>query len=160
MNAGLAGEVDSAHVFAGVVRYRQYELGAAGRRLAHAIGEEGAIRRVRCCRIAPGRLNLAERVEHIRIPQREQPRFLAERLRRHIAERGVVVEDERAASERSDDEILFAPLNHEITRLRGGNAASELHPVRAAVRGEVHAELQAREEKVRVHVVLCDRPGA
>ena len=83
--------------------------------------------------VAPRRLLLAELVELVGVAQRKQARLVGQRLRRQLAQRRVVVEDEDAAAERADDEVVLAPLDLEIARLRRRDAALQLRPALAAV---------------------------
>src|SRR5581483_3188853 len=146
--------LEAADRLAGVVGDRHHQPGVRRQILLHVEREDGAVRRIRRGPVARhrpearrARRRLAERIEQIGVAQREEVRVLVERLRRHLAERRVVVEDVEAAAEGRDDEVALALLDREIADLRDRQAALERDPPPAAVDRREQAELGAGEQQ-------------
>src|SRR5206468_2012215 len=102
------------------------------------IGEDRAEGRIRGAveGVALERLVLeAERLRwrvHPGVPDREEERLLVERRGVEAAQWRVVVEDEEAAPERRQDEIVFALLQGDVAHRDDRHLPLELHPARAA----------------------------
>ena len=159
MHTEILRHIHATDLTARVVRDRDHELRVGRKRRGDVVGQRGAERRVRR---RPHRLGLlafaADLVERHRIARREHLRFFVQRLRRHAAQRAVVVEHPEAAAERAEHEVAVLLLHLHVAHLRHRHVALELRPRLAAVKAGEHAELRAREQQIAGDMILNHRP--
>ena len=96
------------------------------------------------------------RDEHPGLLDREQRGLLGEQFVGRTTDGGQVVEDEKAAAKRGEDEVALAFLDREIADIDGGQAPLELDPALAGIGREEEAELGAAVEQPRLHRILQD----
>ena len=97
------------------------------------------------CRFA-ARLHRRQRDIGPRVANGKQHRVVLESTVSDIPERRIVVEHVKAAPERGGNEIVFSPLELDVTKRDRGHATRELDPMRAAIRREVQPEFRAHED--------------
>ena len=83
---------------------------------------------------------------HPRLLHREEQRFLLERFLTQAAQRRIVIEDVKTATEGAQHQVVLASLNLQVAHGDDRYATFQLDPALSAVAGEEETELRPREE--------------
>ena len=98
-------------------------------------------------------LNVERRFAH-----GEQVRRLLQQLVRQFAQRGVIIQDVEAATERTEDQVVLAALDFDVAHGHRGQAALHAQPLGARIERHVDTVFRAAEQQIRLHVVFSQRP--